>query len=100
MDCCMLNKFLYILQNFYNDISNHPRLKTIYNLCKNKVKEFIDELELDVIKHKCTCGKLYLNAFKRLYPLYNQPPNYQKVLYFDLASRMNRDVAEKIINYL
>ena len=100
MDCRMLNNFLYILQKFGNDITNHPRLNRIYNLCKDKTKQFIDELEEDAIKHNCSCGELYLNEFKRLYPFYNQPTKYQKALYFYFASRMNRDVAGKIIDYL
>ena len=57
-------------------------------------------IEDNAIKGRCNCSEIYLKELKNIYLLYNQPPKYQKELYFKLASVMNQDIAMKIINYL
>lgn len=96
-DCYILDCFIYFANFFHNEFHNYPILYTIYKAIKYKIDLFIKKIEED--GYECSCfQETPLNELYNLKKLYNKELKYKKEIFFKLASRLNKDIALKIIN--
>ena len=95
--CYILDYFIWYAYFFHKEFHNNPILYKIFKIIRVKINEFIKKIEQE--GYECSCfQETPLNELYNLKKLYNKELKYKKEIFFKLASRLNKDVALKIID--
>lgn len=107
INCKFYHKFIELTYKYRNilrgkDENNSPspklnRLRKLYYTHKNKIDYCLKEIENRIF---CDCADFFKTQLLLLKKNYKIPHTSFQSTYFDLASKLNKDVAGIIINFL